>query len=105
MSERVFKRRTRSSLSQDGVFSTSRSLEEFMAFTDYDLFPWLNEVKQILQIHIAYKIAMDSCCLGSGMIIYFILLLRVLEFIRHFLSLKRVFTYCIGKKFRGTSNA
>ena len=68
MSERVYKRRTRSSLSQEGVFVTSRALEEFLAFTDYDLFPWLNEVKQILQIHIAYKIAMDSCCLGNGII-------------------------------------
>ena len=69
MSERVYKRRTRSSLSQEGVFVTSRALEEFLAFTDYDLFPWLNEVKQILQIHIAYKIAMDSCCLGYGIIL------------------------------------
>jgi len=68
MSERAVKRRTRSSLSQEGVFSTSRSLEEFLAFADYDLFPWLNEVKQILQIHVAYKIAMDSCCLGCGII-------------------------------------
>ena len=68
MSERVVKRRTCSSLSQEGVFSTSRSIEEFLAFADYDLFPWLNEVKQILQIQIAYKIVMDSCCLGFGII-------------------------------------
>ena len=68
MSERAQKRRFRPSLSPEGVFVTPRAVEEFLAFADSDLFPWINEVKQILQIHVAYKIALDSCCLGDGTI-------------------------------------